>query len=628
MLTVSGLQLQCSTSALVIASAALAFCSVVRPLDRSTRIHGMSAHSIYLTTGVLQSAMCKRNSGIQLSILVYDLNIFKRNLGHIAFVPCFPVHSTELRDIGMSHPDFIIVGSGPAGCVLANRLSADANTNVVLIEAGGRDRKLKIAMPAAVPFAYQDRALNWGEFAGPEPYLDGASIDEKRGHVLGGGTSINAMIFNRGNPRDYDGWEASGLKGWGWKDVLPYFKRMERFAGGGSERGRDGPLNIIRCPANHRMYELFMQSGEQAGHRRPKDHNSGDQEGMHIAQALIDKGRRCSAPHAYLSSARDRANLKIRLSARVDRILFDGDRAIGVVLSTGEQIHAHKEVIIAASTVGSAKLLLLSGVGPADELRSLGIKVVLDSPNVGRNLENHPGVNLQYASKREDSLLSQLGLFGQAKLGAQWLLTRTGLGASNFFEAGAFLKTHDKADYANVQFEFLPLYRKVQNGRINVFPGCQLWIDLSRPISRGAVRLKSVNPSDKPEIIFNHFAEREDQLDIIRSIRIARDLFSQPAWDGVRGEAVQPQTSLESDAELLAWVKTATGTSYHPSGTCRMSADISTGVVDGDCRVHGLKGLRVVCGAVIPRNVTGNLSGPIYMIAEKIADVIRSPRPF
>jgi choline dehydrogenase len=526
------------------------------------------------------------------------------------------------RDPEMKNPDYIIVGSGPAGCVLANRLGAHPNTRVWLLEAGGSDRKLKIAMPAAVPYAYQDSALNWGEKAGPEPSLNGASIDEKRGMVLGGGTSINAMIFNRGNPRDYDGWAASGLDGWGWKDVLPYFKRMETFDEGGATRGVDGPVKVIRCPAKHHMFDLYMKSGEQAGHRRPVDHNSGDQEGMHIAQALIDNGRRCSASHAYLKPAMGRANLKISTGVHVDRILFDGDRATGVQFSTGERHYAAKEVIIAASTVGAAKLLLLSGVGPADELRALGIEVVLDHPHVGKNLENHPGVNLQYTSKRSDSILSELGPMGQMKLGLQWLLAGRGLGASNFFEAGAFLKTHEKADYANVQFEFLPLYRKVENGKINVYPGFQLWIDLSRPASRGTVRLTSADPAQKPEIVFNHFEEREDQLDIIRSIRMARELFRQSAWDGVRGDAVQPQADLNTDVELLSWVKQATGTSYHPTGTCRMSRDIKTGVVDKDCRVHGLKNLRVVCGAVMPKNVTGNLSAPIYMIGEKMAERI------
>lgn len=405
----------------------------------------------------------------------------------------------------MKEPDYIIIGSGAAGCVLASRLTENPHVTVLLLEAGGSDRKLTIAMPAAIPFAYQDKSLNWGEFAGPEPHLTGPDIDEKRGRVLGGSTSINAMIFNRGNPRDFDGWAAMGLTGWGWQDVLPYFKRMEQFAEGGNDtRGDAGPLKVMRAPAAHKLFETFMRSGEQASYRRPLDHNSGDQEGMHIAQMLVDNGRRCSASHSYLRPVLNRSNLSLRLDAHVRCVLFEANKAMGVELVTGEKIFAAREVLIAASSVGAAKLLLLSGVGPADELRQLGIKVVLDQPNVGRNLENHPGVNLQYAARREYSLASQLGPLGRAKLGLQWLLTKRGLGASNFFEAGAFIKTNDDADYPNLQLEFLPLARRVVNGNLKVLPGFQLWMDLSRPQSRGHVRLRSADPHAKPEIVFNH----------------------------------------------------------------------------------------------------------------------------
>ncbi len=524
----------------------------------------------------------------------------------------------------MASPDYIIVGTGPAGCVLAARLTEDAGTSVLLLEAGGADTKLTIRMPAAIPFVYQDKSLNWGEQSGPEPHLRGLTIDEKRGRVLGGSTSINAMIFNRGNPRDFNGWAAQGLSGWGWNDVLPYFRKMETFAEGASvTRGGHGPLKVKRADALHRLNEVYIRSGEQAGHARPADHNSGDQEGVHIAQTLIDNGERCSASHAYLRPNRHRGNLAVRTRAEVRRILFDGTHAVGVELLSGERLHAGKEVLVAASSVGAAKLLLLSGIGPADELRALGLPVVLDQPHVGRNLENHPGVNLQYAAKREDTLVSRLGLMGQAALGLEWLLFRRGLGASNFFEAGAFLKTHDKADFANVQFEFLALARRVVNGKVTVFPGFQLWLDLSRPHSRGYVRLRSADPRQQPDIVFNHLQHEEDGRDIVRSVRLARDLFSQPAWDGIRGAEVNPTADAKTDADILAWARKSVGTSYHPSGTCRMAADPTGGVVDAACRVHGIQGLRVVCAAIMPRITTGNLSAPTYMIAEKISDDIR-----
>jgi choline dehydrogenase len=527
----------------------------------------------------------------------------------------------------MQSPDYIIVGSGPAGCVLAARLTEDKNTNVLLLEAGGSDRKLIIAMPAAVPFTYQDKSLGWGEQAGPEPYLDGLTIDEKRGRVLGGSTSINAMIFNRGNPRDFEDWAAQGLTGWGWHDCLPYFKKMETFEEGAREtRGDDGPLKVIRSRAAHKLYDIFLRAGEQAGHRRPADHNSGDQEGMHVAQSMIDNGRRCNAAHAYLHPNLHRPNLKLRTGAHVRRVLFEGDRAIGVKLTTGEKIHAGKEILIASGTVGAAKLLLLSGIGPADELRGMGLPVVLDQPNVGRNLENHPGVNLQYSCRHEDSLVSQLGLLGQARLGLEWLLFRRGLGTMNFFEAGAFLKSHEDVDYADIQFEFLPLTRRLVNGKLEALPGYQLWIDLSRPQSRGTVRLASTDPAAQPEIVFNHLSTEDDRRDIVRAIRKGRELFAQPAWDAVRGQEITPGAAAKSDEEILAFAKRGLGTGYHTTGTCRMAASPTEGVVDGSCRVHGVEGLRVVCAAVMPHVISGNLSATTYMIAEKIADDIRGRR--
>lgn len=524
----------------------------------------------------------------------------------------------------MTCPDYIIIGSGPAGCVLAARLSEDPGTRVLLLEAGGSDRSLAIAMPAAIPFVYQNKRLGWGEMAGPEPHLDGLLIDEKRGRVLGGSSSINAMIFNRGSARDYDGWAAGGLPGWGWRDVLPYFRKMETFSEGESgTRGGSGPLKVSRAPAAHPLFDTYMKAGEQAGHTRPADHNSGAQEGVHIAQCLIGDGVRSSASRAYLRPNRHRTNLEIRAHAQVARLLIEGTRAIGVELTTGERIDAAREVIVAAGTVASAKLLLLSGIGPADELRAHGIAPVLDQPHVGRNLENHPGVNIQHAARRADSLVALLGPVGQARLGLEWLLFRRGLGASNFFEAGAFLKSHPDVDYPNVQFEFLPLARRIVNGRVEAIPGFQLWLFLGRPASRGHVRLRSADPVAAPEIVFNHLAEEEDRNDLVRAIRLARDLFAQPAFDAVRGAEITPGAHARTDGEILAWARTALGTSYHPSGSCRMAARPQDGVVDPTGLVHGIEGLRVVCAAIMPRIPTGNLSAPTYMLAEKITGDMR-----
>ncbi|NTX26745.1 choline dehydrogenase [Burkholderia pyrrocinia] len=522
--------------------------------------------------------------------------------------------------------DYVVVGAGAAGCVIASRLSEDPSVQVLLVEAGGSDRSLIVDMPAALPFAYASKRLGWHYQAGPEPYLNGRSIDEKRGRAIGGSTTINAMIYNRGNPLDYEGWAETGLAEWSYAHCLPYFRRLESFSGGTDPwRGGDGPMHVTRCKADHKLHEIFLRSGEQLGFGVTKDHNGYRQEGLHIAQAYIHNGRRWSAARGYLDPAAGRSNLHICTDALVERVLFDDDNAVGIQYQKhGKRVTAHagREVILCAGAFNSPKLLMLSGIGDAGELQPHGIDVQVHLPQVGKNLENHPGVNLQYATSRENSLVSELGPIGQAKLGLNWLLWKNGLGTTNFFESGAFLRSSDRFAYPNVQFEFLPLTRLLKNGRLIAIPGFQFWLDLSRPKSRGRVKLQSASPAAAPDIVFNHFAEADDMRDMIDSIRLARRIIAQPAWDAVRGEELAPGAHAQTDKELEAFVRSNTGSSYHPSGTCRMGTD-EDAVVDNNGRVRGVSGLRVVDAAIMPRIVTANLSACVLMMAEKISDHIR-----
>ena len=526
--------------------------------------------------------------------------------------------------------DYIVVGAGSAGCIVAARLTEDPAIRVLLVEAGGSDRSPIIAMPGALPFAYQSKRLGWGYQSGPEPHLGGKTIDEKAGKVIGGTSSINAMIFNRGNPMDYDGWAAAGLPDWDYAHCLPYFRKMETFADGPDDwRGGDGPLQISRCQARHKLYEAFLRSGEQAGFDVTPDHNGYRQEGMHVAQSFIHDGLRWSSSRAYLRPAVKRPNLRVLTRTRVTRVIFANDAAVGIEVSDRRgrrTITCEREVILCAGAVNTPKLLMLSGVGPAGELRRLGIGVVADVAEVGRNLQNHPGVDLQFATGHEDSLTAELNLLGRARLGADWVLRRKGLGTTNFFETGAFLRTRDDVEFPNMQYEFLPLTRKLVNGKLIPIPGFQVWMDLSRPESRGVVSLRSADPADAPSIVFNHMESRQDMTDMIDGIRLTRTLVSQSVWDKFRREELAPGPGVTSDREIEAFVRRATGTSYHPSTTCRMGVD-SDAVVDGEGRVNALRRLRIVDASIMPKTVTGNLNAPVMMMAEKISDRIRGRDP-
>lgn len=526
--------------------------------------------------------------------------------------------------------DYLVVGAGPAGSVVASRLAEDRHLRVLLVEAGKPARGLSVTMPAALPLAYQRADIQWGYESGPEPHLGGRTIDEKAGKVVGGSSAINAMIYNRGNPMDFDGWAALGLPDWSYAHVLPYFKKMETWEEGADAwRGGTGPMHISRCCAEHPLFATFLRAGDQAGLPIPADHNGYQQEGLHIAQAFVHRGLRWNAARGYLRPALDRPNLQLLTRTAVDKVLIENGRATGIVVRRDGRrgvIRCDREVILSAGAFNSPQLLMLSGVGDAEHLRGHGIDVVAHVPAVGQNLENHPGVDVQFATRHEDSLTSQIGPLGRGLLGARWLLTRNGLGASNLFEAGAFLRTRDDAAFPTMQYEFLPLTRRRRGDKLVPVPGFQFWMDLSRPESRGHVTLRSADPTTPPAIVFNHLADPRDARDLLDGVRLARDLAHQPAFDPVRGEELSPGLDAVTDADLLGYLRHRTGTSYHPSGTCRMGPG-DDAVTDHQGRVHGLSGLRVVDASTLPKTVTGNLNATVLMTAEKITDHVRGRTP-
>lgn len=523
--------------------------------------------------------------------------------------------------------DYIVVGAGSAGCIIAARLTEDPSVEVLLVEAGGTDRLPIITMPGALPFVYQSKRIQWGHESGPEPGLNGKVIDEKAGKILGGTSSINAMIFNRGNPMDFDGWASDGLAEWDFAHVLPYFKKMETFSEGGDEwRGGDGPLRISRAKAEHKLYEALMRAGEQAGHEVTKDHNGYRQEGMHIAQSFIHDGVRWSSSKAYLRPAMDRPNLHLMTRTTVRRVVVQDGVATGIEVDgkngRREHLSAGREVIVSAGAVNTPRLLMLSGIGDPDELTPHGIKVVAEARQVGKNLQNHPGVDIQFATDDEDSLTSELGLLGRAKLGVEWITRRQGLGTTNFFEAGAFLRSRDDVDFPNIQYEFLPLTRQLRGNKLVPVPGFQFWMDLSRPESRGTVRLTSADPDAPPLTVFNTYSEPQDLRDLVAAVRQARELVAQPALAKFAKGELNPGPGVRTDDEIASWIRKVTGTSYHPCGTCRMGTDADA-VVDAEGRVNAVGRLRIVDASIMPKETTGNLNAPVMMMAEKIADHIK-----
>ncbi|RUU30820.1 choline dehydrogenase [Mesorhizobium sp. M6A.T.Ce.TU.016.01.1.1] len=527
--------------------------------------------------------------------------------------------------------DYIVVGAGAAGSIVAARLGEDKSVRVLVLEAGPSDNSIYVRMPAAMSYPLTDQRRTWSFETGPEAALGERMITHVRGKMLGGSGSLNGMVYVRGNPRDFDGWAQDGLPDWSYAHCLPYFKRLETYdKGANAYRGGDGPIAITTLKGDLPVFKAFLEAGQQAGHPLNPDYNAYRQEGVHIYQANIDRGVRASGGRAYLRPAMRRGNVELKLNALVHRVNFDGKRAVGVTYEADGATHtveAGREVVLCGGAFNSPQLLLLSGVGRSDELGNLGIKSVANVPGVGKGLVDHVAVSVRYrASRRGVSPAMDLNMFKMGLIGAQWLFLRSGLGVTNLWEVGTFFRSSAAADYANIQHEFLPMLGELMHGTVNIEEGFQYQTCLMRPKSRGAVTLKSADPRMHPSIISNYLAHPQDQRDLIDGVRHTDEIIQQRAWDGMRGQALTPGLRTMPDAEVLAWLKENLGTQYHPCSTCRMGVD-DMSVVDADGKVHETEGLRVIDASVMPRITSGNLHCPTMMIAEKLVERVRGRAP-
>ena len=537
--------------------------------------------------------------------------------------------------------DFVIIGSGSAGSAMAYRLSESGEHSVLVLEFGGTDAGPLIQMPGALSFPMNMPRYDWGYKSEPEPHLGGRQLVTPRGKVIGGSSSINGMVYVRGHARDYDHWADMGAEGWNYASVLPYFKRMESWDAGGpfpdagpgdpDWRGKDGPLHVSRGKRDIPLHQAFVNAGRQAGFEMTDDYNGQKQEGFGPMEQTVHNGQRWSTANAYLKPALKRPNVDmVRCMAR--RVIFnDQKRAIGVEVERQgkiEIIYADREVVLAASSINSPKILMLSGVGPAAHLAEHGVDVIADRGGVGQNLQDHLELYIQQACIQPITLFKYWNLPGKAWVGLKWLLTRGGPGASNQFESAAFIRSKPGVEYPDIQYHFLPIAVRYDGQAASEGHGYQAHVGPMRSPSRGQITLRSGDPKDDPRIQFNYMSHEQDWVDFRHCIRVTREIFGQEAFDPFRGKEIQPGDAMQSDDELDGFIREHVESAYHPCGTCRMGqADDPLAVVDPECRVIGVDGLRLADSSIFPRITYGNLNGPSIMTGEKASDHILGKTP-